>query len=113
MQTPSARLIAAATAAPEVTDASGRRLVLRRMTALDKLRLFKAAGADLARNEMWLGMALLACSVVAIDDVPVPPPANEAQIEAMVRLLRDDGIAAVAGALGGPQPGVDVAMAKN
>ena len=75
------------------------------MTALDKLRLFKAAGPVLAQNRPWLGMALLACSVTAIDDVPVPPPANEQQIEALVARLGDAGIAAAATALAAePEP---------
>ena len=53
----------------------------------------------LAQNQPWLGMALIASSVAAIDDVPVPPPSNELQIEAMVGRLGDAGIAAVAQAL--------------
>ena len=64
VQGPGARLIAAAAAAPEVVDGLGRRLGLRRMTMLDKLRLFKAAGPVLAQNAPWMGIALLACSVV-------------------------------------------------
>ncbi len=43
-------------------DAQGRRLALRRLGALDKLRLFKAAGAELSPEPAWLGMAVLACS---------------------------------------------------
>ena len=100
---PSSTLITAATAAPTVSDSEGRRLELRRLTALDKLRLFKAAGPLLAHNEPWLGMAVLACSVVAIDDVPVPAPSNEQQIEAMVARLGDAGIAAIAAGLS-PDP---------
>ena len=107
--TPSARLIAAAQTAPDVVDADGRRLSLRRLTALDKLRLFKAAGPVLAQNQPWLGMALLAASVVAIDEVPVPPPVNEAQVEALVHRLGDAGIAAVAAALTPAAP-VDLAV---
>ncbi len=102
--TPSATIIAAATAAPTVTDAAGRRITLHRLTALDKLRLFKAAGPLLSQNQHWLGMAALACSVSAIDNVPVPPPATEQQIEAMVARLGDPGIAAIATALS-PEPG--------
>ena len=97
--TPSARLIAAAQAAPCVTDAGGRVLALRRLTALDKLRLYKAAGPQLAQNAPWMGVALLAASVTAIDKVPVPPPATEAQVEALVGRLGEDGLAAVAEAL--------------
>ena len=44
-------------------------------------------------------MALIASSVNAIDDVPVPTPVNETQIEAMVARLGDSGISAVAEAL--------------
>jgi hypothetical protein len=112
-ETPSARLVAAAGAACEVTDARGRRLSLRRLTALDKLRLFKAAGPVLAQNQPWLGMAVLACSVWAIDDVPVPAPASEAHIEALVNRLGDDGIAAIGAALDRTMAPVDVEFAKN
>ncbi len=93
---PSARLIADAQATGVVVDAAGRRLELRRMTALDKLRLFKAAGPDLAQNQPWLGMAVLACSVTAVDGVPVPMPVTEAQIETLIARLGDEGIGAVA-----------------
>ena len=87
----------------DVTDTQGRRIALRRLTALDRLRLFKAAGPNLAHNDRWLGMAILAVSVAAIDDIPVPMPANEYQIEALVHRLGDSGIAAVATALE-PEP---------
>lgn len=104
--TPSEAIVATATSAWTVTDANGRRLTIRRMTALDKLRLFKAAGPHLAQNQPWLGMAMLACSVVALDDVPVPLAICEQHIEAIVSRLGDAGIAAAADALGaGSQPG--------
>jgi hypothetical protein len=104
MSSPSARVVAAAETAPAVMDGHGRRLQLRRLTALDKLRLFKAAGPALAQNQPWLGMAVLAASVIAIDDVPVPQSTNEQQIEALVARLGDVGIAAVAEALREAQP---------
>ena len=97
--TPSARIVAAAEDRRSVIDADGRRLHLRRMNALDRLRLFKAAGPALSQNPYWLGMASLACSVVAIDDVPVPAPTNEQQIEGVVSRLGDAGVSAVAKAL--------------
>ncbi|MEO8716065.1 MAG: hypothetical protein ABI369_13730 [Acetobacteraceae bacterium] len=100
---PSAIIIAGATSAPGVVDVLGRRIALRRLTALDKLRLFKAAGPALSQNQHWLGMAMLACSVSSIDDVPVPAPATEQQIEAMVERLGDVGINAIAETLN-PDP---------
>ena len=113
MDTPSARLIAAAQAASETVDAQGRRLALRRLSALDKLRLYKAAGPVLAQNHPWLGMAVVAASVTAIDDIPVPPPTNEAQIEALVQRLGDDGINAVGQVLASEAPALDASAAKN
>ena len=96
---PAARIVAAAQQASEVTDAQGRRLGLRRMGALDKLRLFKAVGPVLAQNAPYLGMAMLACSVTDIDGVPVPVATSEAQVEALVGRLGDAGISAIAQAL--------------
>ena len=82
-----------------VTDQKGRRFSLRRMTALDTLRLFKAAGPVLAQNGPWLSMAGLAFSVSDIDGVPVPALATEAQIESLIDRLGDHGLAAIADAL--------------
>ncbi len=86
-----------------VQDSRGRILTIRRLTVLDRLRLFKAAGAVLAENAPWFGMAVLAASVSAIDDVPVPMPTNESQIEACVARLGDDGLTAVADAIDGDE----------
>jgi hypothetical protein len=88
------------------TDQTGRNLVVRRPTALDTLRLFKAAGPTLAQNEPWLAIAGLASSVVSIDGVPVPTPTTEGQIEEMVRRLGEHGLDAVGGLLEprAPQP---------
>jgi hypothetical protein len=96
---PSASIVAGAATTETVIDEVGRRLTIRRLTALDRLRLFKAAGPLLSQNQPWLGMAMIACSVSAIDDVPTPPPSNELQIEAMVARLGDEGIVAIAQAL--------------
>ena len=88
-----------------VTDGNGRSLCLRRLTALDRLRLFKAAGPTLSQNDRWLGMAILAVSVSAIDDIPIPQPCTEQQIEALVHRLGNSGIAAAAAALDpNPEP---------
>jgi hypothetical protein len=100
--TPSASIISLAGATQTIADETGRRLTIRRLNALDRLRLFKAAGPLLSQNQPWLGMAVIACSVAAIDDVPVPPPGNELQIEAMIGRLGDPGIAAIAQVLQQP-----------
>jgi hypothetical protein len=94
--TPSQSIVREAVRSLPTVDSKGRRLLLRRLTALDTLRLFKAAGPLLAENGPWLSMAGLAFSVLEIDGVPVPPPTTEAQIEGLIDRLGDEGLAAVA-----------------
>jgi hypothetical protein len=94
--TPSQSIIHDAGKTFSVVDKTGRRLMLRRLTALDTLRLFKAAGPILAQNEPWLSMAGLGFSVLEIDGVPVPPPVTEPQIESLIERLGDAGLVAIA-----------------
>jgi hypothetical protein len=96
---PSTTVIADGSMRSTVRDAEGRTIEVRRLTAIDRLRLFKAAGPALSQNQPWLGMAVLASAVTAIDGVPVPAPATEQQIESLVSRLGDAGISAVAAAL--------------
>jgi len=98
--------------ADEVVDARGRLLGLRRLSVLDRLRLYEAAGAELSRNDRWLGLAVLAASVAVIDGVPVPMPASKAGIEAAVQRLDEDGLAAVAAGLT-PETKLDRTLAGN
>jgi hypothetical protein len=94
--TPSQTIVRESSRTLTTVDTNGRRLSLRRLTALDTLRLFKVAGPFLAQNEPWLAMAGLAFSVLEIDGVSVPAPTTEAQIERLVDRLGDDGLAAIA-----------------
>ena len=54
---PSARILADATETFAVVDETGRRITVKRLTALDKLRLFKAVGPLLANNAPYFGLA--------------------------------------------------------
>jgi hypothetical protein len=94
--TPSQIITGEATRATTTVDSKGRRLTLRQLTALDTLRLFKAAGPVLAQNEPWLSMAGMAFAILEIDGVPVPTPVTEGQIEAVIERLGDEGLAAIA-----------------
>jgi hypothetical protein len=93
---PSQAIINDAIKAFVAVDSKGRQLMLRHLTALDTLRLFKAAGPVLAQNEPWLSMAGLAFSVLEIDGIPVPPPTTETQIENLIDRLGDEGLVAIA-----------------
>jgi hypothetical protein len=97
--TPTDIIVSNANKSLEVSDALGRRLMIRRLNALDRLRLLKAAGPELSQNDAWLNMAGLACSVIEINGAPRPTPINERQIEAAVTELGDTGLQATADAL--------------
>ena len=99
MLTPSQVIVGAAAMTRTVTDADGRLLTIRSPSTLDRLRLFKAVGAQLCNNERYLGVAMLAFVVSAIDGVPVPQPTNEQQIESAINRLGDVAIAAIGAAL--------------
>lgn len=97
--TPTASVLSSAGERITIVDENGREIVVRKLNALDKLRLLKAAGPALSENQAWLGVAMLAASVVQIDGVPVPVPATEHQIEGLVGKLGDLGLDAVSEAL--------------
>lgn len=94
MSTPSQRLIAEANAALTVQDSLGRTIEFRHPTALDRLRLFRVIGS-FADNNRYLGMAMLAVSVTAVDGIPMPFPTAESGIEAAIHRLGDAGIDAI------------------
>ena len=106
MLSPSEQIMAASMETIPAQDKLGRSLVVRRLTALDRLRLFKVLGPVLSQNSSYLGMVTLAASIVAIDGVPVPAPGTEAQLESIIGRLGDSGIAAVARALSVENPEV-------
>jgi hypothetical protein len=80
----------------ETRDSTGRSLKVRRINALDRLRLLKTAGPVLSQNDGWLNMAALTLAVTEIDGVPRPTPNSEKQIEAAVTTLGDSGLRAIA-----------------
>jgi hypothetical protein len=104
MATPSESILKVTNLTSETVDKDGRQIMFRRLTALDRLRLFKALGPGLAQNALYLGMATLAYAVTAIDAIPVPPPVSEGQLEALVGRLGDSGLAAIAAALSDHEP---------
>jgi hypothetical protein len=102
--TPTQTFVAAAQHSWDVTDALGRTLTIHRLTALDRLRLFKAVPPQMAYNERYLGEACLTFAVSAVDGVPIPQPTNEAQIEAIIARLGNEGIDAIGAVLRPEEP---------
>jgi hypothetical protein len=80
---------------------------------LETLRLYKALGPELAVNEAYMGLAMIAAAVAVIDGVPIPFPTGEAGVETCLERLGEDGAEAVAMAIA-PKPTAEiVAQAGN
>ena len=93
--TPSQTIVKAANQLQTKTDAGGRTIGIRRMQALDRLKMFEVVGAENAKNEAYLGYAALAFHVCSIDGEAVSRPSNKIQLEALIQRLGDDGLNAV------------------
>ncbi len=93
--TPSESIIKAAQQPSDTTDSKGRVIGIKKMGALDRLKMFEVIGADNAKNEPYLGYAALAFHVCSIDGDPVMRPANKIQLEGLINRLGDEGLEAV------------------
>lgn len=92
--TPSRAIIQGANKIAEVEDALGRKLKVKKLTALAKYDLSKLVGADSAANPNVMGPAAIAYSVVEIDGDQVMTPVSEAEIRALIGRLDDEGLEA-------------------
>src|SRR4051794_3875639 len=95
MATPSEEILAAANVTATITDARGRKIVIRKMNALDRMRIAEMVGSDNVKNDMYFGYALFAYYVVSIDGEP-RPRGSKVALEATVAVLNEDGLLAVA-----------------
>lgn len=95
VETPSENIARTANAAREIPDALGRKLVIKRPGALDKMRLFKVIGGENSKNEMYMGYAMLAISTVSIDGDAIDPCTSVRDVEGLVQRLGDEGIQAI------------------
>jgi len=120
--TPAAAIVASAKRVVETFDSLGRRLRIRFLSPRDRMMLAKAIGADLAKNEVYLGYATLAWAVVELDngsgeDPRIMPMVKASEVEFLVDRLGDEGLTAVGNAyrdhFAEQLQGVDVDLAKN
>jgi hypothetical protein len=94
MDTPSQEMTKVVT--ESATDARGRNIVVRKLRSLDRMKVFELIGGENAKNEPYLGYAVLAYSVVSIDGNALPTPSSKLALEAIVKRLDDEGLAAAA-----------------
>lgn len=81
-----------------VQDSLGRTIQLRTLDPLQQARLVMTVGGDVAQNSVYMnGFALPAAMVAHIDDDFFGFPASVKQIETMLTLLGNEGMAAING----------------
>lgn len=95
-QAPSEAVVAQGNRPLVVTDDRGRQIGYRKPSALDRYRLSKMLGGEVATNQEAAGMAMLAFCCTSIDGEAVPTPNSERAIEALMVRLDNDGINAIA-----------------
>lgn len=96
-----------------VLDLQGRTLKVRRLSAVEKMRLAKALG-DYNENKTYSEYGWVAAAVREIDGHHVPFPINNLQLEAIVQRLDDDGIdAALRAVFSVNAAALDKAAVKN
>jgi hypothetical protein len=91
---PSVAIVNAAAKTVAVTDGRGRKIVIRKVSLFQRLRLIEGLGS-VADIGQYLNHALLIASVVSIDEVPESPPTSKTEIEALANRLDSDGFDAV------------------
>jgi hypothetical protein len=78
----------------DTLDELGRRIVVKRLNALEKMRLTRLAGAD-SGNAGYASYLMLAASLVSIDGEPEAFPQTIRAVEAIVAQLGDEGLEVV------------------
>lgn len=93
-ESPSQQAVAKAAAEVTVTDATGRKITLRKPGVLAQYRLIEMLG-DTAKNGVYVRMALPMMYVATIDGDPVAQPARKSELEALIQRLEEPGVACV------------------
>lgn len=79
-----------------VTDSKGRVITLRELDPLQQSRIVMAVGGEVAENLTYMnGFALPAAMVEKIDDDFFGFPNSVKQIDAMLKILGSEGMAAI------------------
>ncbi len=80
-------------------DSRGRAIKVRKLSALDRVRLFRALGATDSENKILQTYAATAAAVTELDGAPVPFPSTSLQLDALIGRLDETGLEAAVRAL--------------
>jgi hypothetical protein len=92
-----------------VKDSAGRTIKVKRLSALDRVRLFRAMGATDSENRMLQSYAATAAAVTEIDSAPVVFPISSVALDFLIQRLDEHGLSAAIEGLLALAPKDDVA----
>lgn len=78
-----------------ITDRIGRKLKIAEPSILAEARLVRAMGDGANNQAFMVGYVLPACMVTSIDGTDLDFPMTEAQVDAAIKIVGREGIAAV------------------
>jgi hypothetical protein len=81
----------------EITLPDGRVLGIDAVTPAESMRLAEGT-RELSGNRGWCSMAIIVSSIRSIDGIPRPFPTHKKHIEAILKDLSEDDLAAIRGA---------------
>jgi hypothetical protein len=97
-ETPSQKVVADANRIVEVTDSRGRKLKLRQPQFADEFRIVAVVGAELAANQVYMGMLNPLLFITEIDGIVQPFPTSKIAVDSLINTAGREGfIAAVQG----------------
>jgi hypothetical protein len=91
---PSAQAVAKGAVVHMVPDGSGRKIFLRKPDVLSQYRLIEVLGTS-AANTTYVSMVLPLIYVVKVGDEDVTLPAHKSEVDALIKMLGDEGVEAV------------------
>ena len=112
---PASRVTIIDSRSASVVDGNGRSIKMKRLSALDRMRLFAAVGSENSANNAFMSYASTAACATEIDGAAVAFPSNRLQLDALVARLDEAGLEAIVEALVRLHPEAESIMdaAKN
>jgi hypothetical protein len=98
IDTPTETMVRANIDKATATDARGRLIAVRKLSALQYFNLVKVMGPD-ASNGAALDLAMIASSVCRIDIMDIAFPRKDSDVNFLIQTLDFDGLAAASEAL--------------
>lgn len=94
VETPSQKVVNDANCIVHVTDAKGRKIGLRQPQFADEFRIVAVVGAELAANQVYMGMLNPLLFIAEIDGVVQPFPTSKIAVDSLINTAGREGFLA-------------------